>query len=64
MIYDPRLCNQWQADDFKKNTITAITVISEARTIEGFEGKYTDPNYIRQCVLENVLENAWPAGVA
>lgn len=64
MVYDPRLSNQWQADKFRKDVIHSVTVISEARKSEGFEGKYTDGEYIKQCVLENVLEQAWPAGVA
>jgi hypothetical protein len=64
VVYDPRLCNQWQADSFKKSVIASVTVISESRSLDGFEGKYVDPQYIRKCVLENVLDTAYQAGVA
>ena len=63
-IYDPRLSNQWAADNFRKSMVSSITVITEERRSEGFTGKSIDPDYIRGCVLHNLLEAAYPAGVA
>jgi hypothetical protein len=60
MAYDPRLSNQWSADAIKG----AVTLISEIRTKEGFEGRYVSPEYIRQCILDDMMAKASPAGQA
>jgi hypothetical protein len=60
MVYDPRLCNQWHADAIK----AAVTVISEMRTHEGFEGRYVSHDYIKQCIIDDILVKSIPAGVA
>ena len=59
-VYDPQLSNQWASDSIKN----AVKIISETRTIEGFEGKYVSPEYIRQCIFEDMMARAIPAGVA
>jgi hypothetical protein len=60
MVYDPRLANQWSADAIKG----AVNLISEIRIKEGFEGRYVSPEYIKQCILDDMMARAGPAGVA
>lgn len=60
MRYDPCLSNQWNADAIQE----AVTLVSKIRTQEGFEGRYVSPEYIKQCILDDMMAKALPAGQA